>query len=144
MSCAGNCTLCNLPRDKVCKCFVRAGRVVDAVHPSLKVAEDFIATTRYFGTKSREQAYLLIEFAYTEARQRLAANDFDSWEFKQLSDDCVRLRRSADGKLYATRQSMAEAQQTTQTNRNTVKVVSSSTLELWRARRAANQSQQAT
>lgn len=110
MTCAGNCRLCGLSRDGACKCMVRGGTIVDGFHAKLLLAWEFITTERFFGSVKRQTAFELINLAHQEILAEVANGSTDGRELMTFDRDAVRLRRMADGKLFATRQRMAEAQ----------------------------------
>lgn len=140
MSCEGICNLCHLLRDGQCQCFRRGGRIVDSVHPTLTLAESYIETERFFGRAKRDVAFELIDLERRTLLSHVASGQVDGRELRQFDKDAERLKVRANGKVFATAQMMAEAQQSTKTETRIKREHSERALDGFLARRAKAQS----
>lgn len=100
MACAGNCTLCGKPRDKVCRCLDRGGKQIDPIHPSLAIAEEYMAEQRHFGRKQYDAAIALIEDAVKRTRSLVANKELDGRQLTRIGRDAERLERKAKGRVF--------------------------------------------
>ncbi len=107
MTCAGKCSMCGKLRDRECSCLQRV-RNNDPIHPSLAVAEAFITDTRYFGNDALDDAMALIASARRDAIEATSQRLMDGFTCKRIDQDAHRLVERAKGKLYGTRQRLAE------------------------------------
>lgn len=112
MSCSGVCTLCGMSRDsRLCTCLQRRHNS-DPIHESLADAETFIRETRFFGNQAHEDALAKIlaerQVMYAKVTDGTIT---DSTILIRIDRDAKRLKELADGKLYNTRQKMAEKPQ---------------------------------
>jgi len=143
MTCKGNCTLCGLSRDSACHCLDRSGKVNDPVDECLEIAAFYIDTERFFGRVKRENAYNLIALAYQESLVKCSLGQIDGFRLRRIDRDCERLRKRADGKVFATAQMMAESQQSTATQTRIEREHANRALDGLLARRAKSTAPQA-
>lgn len=108
MTCAGSCTLCGLLRDRQCRCFDRAGRIVDNYHPLLDVPVEYIKSEKFYGNEKHETALVMIAEIRQSLLAAVASGDVDGRELRQFDTDKSRLVRLSEGRVYATRSKMIE------------------------------------
>lgn len=107
MACEGICGICHVSRSQ-CQCIAgrRGGKVIDDFLPLFDTARTYILTEKFFGKDKHEIALALIGETRNEAiHTETPPMGFDRM---RIDRDAKRLVAMADGKLFATRQKMAE------------------------------------
>lgn len=101
------CGLCGKLRNRGCECFRRGGKCIDDFHPAYSIAHEYITTEKFFGSEKHETALALIQDARLET---LSSSECQvvGFDRMRLDKDAQRLKAMADGRLFATRQKMAE------------------------------------